>query len=375
VGEVIAAAPIIVRFAQAHPDVPVLVTTTTATGAAEVRARLGSRVTHAYAPYDFRDAVAEFLNALRPRMLVLVETELWPNLIRAAHARGMPVLLINARLSPRSLRRYQRGGALVRSMLGCIDHVACQYPAHALRFRALGVAADRISVTGNVKFDASLPETLGARAAALRARYNPGAAPVWIAASTHAGEEALVLEAHRAICARLPDARLILVPRHPNRADAVAALCGAAGVSLCRYSAPSTTDTEAAVVLVDAMGVLLEHYALAMAAFVGGSLVPIGGHNPIEPAQTGIPIALGPYVHNFADVVDYFEQPHAPQPALRRVASAVELGRVVGDWLADPHAARAAGAEAQARAARARGASDRVQAVLEATFAQLQTSA
>jgi 3-deoxy-D-manno-octulosonic-acid transferase len=377
VGEVIAAAPIIARFGEAHPEVPILVTTMTATGAAEVSARLGSRVTHAYAPYDFRDAVERFLNALCPCLLVLVETELWPNLIRAAKARGIPVLMVNARLSARSARRYRLGGALVRNMLAGIDHVACQYPAHARRFAALGVAVDRLSVTGNVKFDAELPAGLAARATALRARYGLGSAPVWIAASTHVGEESLVLEAHRAIRARLPGTRLILVPRHATRADAVAALCMTAGVSLGRFSAPSSSDTRAEVLLVDAMGVLLEHYALAMAAFVGGSLVPAGGHNPIEPAQLGIPVAMGPHVHNFADVVDYFEEADSPIPprrarrrALRRVASALELAQVVGDWLADPDAAGAAGAEGQQRVARARGASDRVFALLESSFAR-----
>lgn len=373
VGEVIAAAPIIARFAEAYPEIPILVTTMTATGAAEVRARLGPRVTHAYAPYDFRDAVDHFFDVLGPRLLVLVETELWPNLIRAAKARGIPVLLVNARLSARSARRYRLGGALVRTMLAAIDHVACQYPAHAQRFAALGVAPDRLSVTGSVKFDAEMPENLAARAAALRTRYGLGAAPVWIAASTHAGEESVVLAAHRVIRARLPGARLILVPRHATRADAVAALCTAAGMSLGRFSTPSSSDTRAEVLLVDAMGVLLEHYALATAAFVGGSLVPAGGHNPIEPAQLGVPVAMGPHVRNFADVVDYFEQrdslPPLRQP-LRRVGGALELGQVLGDWLADPLAARAAGTEAQQRVARARGGSDRVFALLEASVAQ-----
>ena len=374
VGEVIAAAPIIARFGEAHPEVPILVTTMTATGAAEVSARLGSRVTHAYAPYDFRDAVERFLNALCPCLLVLVETELWPNLIGAAKARGIPVLMVNARLSARSARRYRLGGALVRHMLANIDHVACQYPAHARRFAALGVAVDRLSVTGSVKFDAKLPESLAARAAALRDRYGLGAVPVWIAASTHAGEEALVLAAHQVIRARLPGARLILVPRHATRADAVAALCTTAEMSLGRFSAPLSSDARAEVLLVDAMGVLLEHYALAMAAFVGGSLVPAGGHNPIEPAQLGIPVAMGLHVRNFVDVVDYFEQSDSLPPLrrpLRRVGGAIELGQVMGDWLADPPSARAAGTEARQRVAHARGGSDRVIALLEASFAQL----
>jgi 3-deoxy-D-manno-octulosonic-acid transferase len=368
VGEVIAIAPIVARFANAHPRVPILVTTMTATGAAEVVTRLGDRVVHAYAPYDFRDAVARFFDWLEPRLLVLVETELWPHWMNAAQARGVPVLVVNARLSARSARGYRLGGALVRNMLRGIDHIACQYPAHAGRFAALGVAPDRLSVIGNVKFDAVPAEAVAARAVLLRERYGFGVGPVWIAASTHLGEEARVLAAQRAIRNRLPGTRLILVPRHPSRALEVADLCRATGVRFGWYSLASPADSTAEVLLVDAIGVLLEHYALAQVAFVGGSLVRAGGHNPIEPLQLGVPVVMGPHVFNFTDVVEYFEQDGVSGP-LRRAESSTDLARVVGDWLADPGAARAAGGQGRDLAAHARGASDRVLALIESVFA------
>ncbi|MFM7121357.1 MAG: 3-deoxy-D-manno-octulosonic acid transferase, partial [Gammaproteobacteria bacterium] len=403
-GETLAVGPLVDRMRATRPDLPVLITTMTPTGKDAVQTRFAGAVPHAYAPYDFPDAVARALDAVRPALLVLVETELWPNLIAAAHRRKIPVLLINARLSARSARGYRWGGRLVRRMMRRLEHVACQYPAHAARFAALGVPADRLSVTGSVKFDLTLPAGLDEHARALRQRLGLGSAPVWIAASTHPGEEALVLEAHHRVRQRIPDARLVLAPRHPQRATEVAALCRAAGFAVRlsgtdrALSGPSddphgtqqARDAQEAIVLVNAMGVLLPHYALADAAFVGGSLIPVGGHNPIEPALIGVPMMVGPHVHNFADVLAVladpdFESPLAPasdpafDPALdpgkgpapnavANVADPQTLADVVTFWLGrNPVVAAArtaAGERLMARACAASGASARTAALL-----------
>lgn len=385
-GETLAAVPLIERLRAARPGLPVLITTMTPTGRDAVHAHFAGAVAHAYAPYDFPDAVARALAAVQPGLLVLVETELWPNLIAEAHRRGIPVLLINARLSARSASGYRLGGRLVRRMMLRLTHVACQYPAHAARFAALGVPADRLSVTGSVKFDLELPADIGDRARALRQSYGFGAAPVWIAASTHAGEESLVLAAHRRVRARIPNARLVLVPRHPHRAAEVAAICAAEGFAVVRSRGEQADDGprgDEAVVLVAAMGVLLPHYALADVAFVGGSLVAVGGHNPIEPALIGLPIVVGPNVRNFADVLDVLADPAPRAPghpgaadresaaipdALAVVANAEALAAVVAFWLASkPSSATAraaAGERLRSRARAAAGATERTATVL-----------
>ena len=392
-GETLAVVPLVERLRARRPDLSVLITTMTPAGRDAVHARFPDTVAHAYAPYDFPDAVARALDAVRPALLALVETELWPNLIAEAHRRRIPVLLINARLSARSARGYRLGGRLVRRMMQRLVHVACQYPAHAARFAALGVPPDRLSVTGSVKFDLELPADLGDRAHALRQRYGFGSAPVWVAASTHAGEEALVLAAHRRVRARIPNARLVLVPRHPHRAAEVAACCAAAGLTvLCRGGEQPDDGPvgDEAVVLVAAMGVLLPHYALADVAFVGGSLVPVGGHNPIEPALIGLPIVVGPSVRNFADVLEVLAdpgrgasghpaastgsagasdgEPAATPNAVTVVANVEALAAVVAFWLGrDPSGAtarEAAGERLRSRARAASGATERTAALL-----------
>lgn len=361
-GETIAAAPLIGRLAAAFPGLPFLVTTMTPTGSAQVRERLGGRVHHCYAPYDFPWAVRRFYAAVQPRLVVLMETELWPNLIGAAAARGVPVLLVNARLSERSARGYARVGGLTRPMLERLAWIACQYPDHARRFEALGAPPERVLVHGSVKFDAALPADHAQRVAALRARWGLGPAPVWIAASTHPGEEQAVLAAHARVTARLPGTRLILVPRHPPRADEVARLCAGAGLRVGRQSRADAQDVRADVVVGDTMGELLYLYGLADVAFVGGSLVEVGGHNPIEPALCGVPVVMGPVVFNFEDVVRAFRD----AGGLAVVDDPEALAAVLVDWLGD--AARRADAAARARAVVAanKGAGARLEALLDA---------
>jgi 3-deoxy-D-manno-octulosonic-acid transferase len=340
-GETIAAAPIIRRLTEAHPTVPILVTTMTPTGSAQVQRLLSDTVAHCYAPYDFPEAVARFFDRVSPRLLVLMETELWPNMLREADRRGVPALLVNARMSEGSARGYSKLGALSRSMLRQLRFIACQYSDHAERFLALGASPDRVGVLGSVKFDVSLPVDHAQRVETLRARWGLEERPVWIAGSTHPGEEEVVLAAHVRLKARFPDLLLILVPRHPERRAEVGSLIDAAGFSqawMSEVEAPAGRD----VVLGDTMGELLYLYGLSQVAFLGGSLVPVGGHNPIEAAVCRIPILMGPEVFNFPDVVAAF----AEAGCLHLITDADSLSDRVSEYLEDEARLQAAGAAA-----------------------------
>ncbi len=360
-GETIAAAPIILALADRHPDVPVLVTTMTPTGSAQVERLLDHRVAHTYAPYDFPAVVARFFDQASPRLLVLMETELWPNMLREAANRGVPALLVNARLSERSARGYARVGALTRSMLESLRFIACQYPDHAERFLALGAPADRVGALGSVKFDVRLPEDHQARVQTLRARWNLGGRPVWIAGSTHPGEEEIVLAAHKRLQARFPELVLILVPRHPERRGEVGALIDQAGLSQA-WMSEADTPTGRDVILGDTMGELLYLYGLADVAFLGGSLVSVGGHNPIEAAVCRIPLVMGPETFNFPDVVAAFGE----AGCLHLVADAAALADRVAGYLADESGRRAAGEAAAGVVGRNRGATERLLELLSA---------
>jgi 3-deoxy-D-manno-octulosonic-acid transferase len=328
-GEVIAAAPLIRRLMKLLPETRVLVTTMTPTGANQVRRLLGNRVSHCYAPYDFPWALRRFMKRVRPQLLVLMETELWPNMVRMSAARGIPVALINARLSERSARGYRRIRGLVRPMLSRLTWIAAQYPEHAQRFVELGAPPGIVDVVGNVKFDVEMPGDFRERVAALKARWHISGRPVWIAASTHDGEDEIVLDAHKRLLERSPEALLILVPRHPQRFDAVARLA-ADGLAMRRMT--DTAGSQAQVILGDTMGQLIYLYGVAQVAFIGGSLVPHGGHNPIEAAASGLPLVMGPHDFNFTSVVAAFEA----AGCLHRVADSAGLAQSLGELFDDP---------------------------------------
>ncbi len=295
VGEAIAALPLIRALIARHGERQVWVTTTTPTGSARVLAALGASVRHSYAPYDLPGAVARFLKRVAPRQVVVMETELWPNLFHQLGRRGIALIVANARLSPRSMRGYSRLRGFSRQVLSHCAHVAAQSDADAARFIALG--APRVSVMGNIKFDLQLP--LQQIDAGHSLREDIGATrPVWVAASTHEGEETIVLRAHAALLRTRPDALLILVPRHPQRFDAAARTIEQQGLRHVRRSQNSPA-AQASVLLGDSMGELLAYYAAADVAFVGGSLVDVGGHNVLEPAAIGLPVLFGPQMHNF----------------------------------------------------------------------------
>lgn len=301
VGEVQAALPLIRSLQQQYPDNDLVVTTMTPTGSLRVRDLLGDEVFHVYLSYDLPGAVRRFLSKLQPCLALVMETELWPNLYRACNKRKIPVVVANARLSPRSAKGYAKLSSLVRHTLKDVTLIAAQSQADAERFQSLGARAEQVRVMGNIKFDAPLPEGVMEKGKQLRRQFGEDR-PVWVAASTHEGEESLLLDAHEKLLHQYPHLLLVLVPRHPERFPKVASLVEQRGLKLLRrtHGGPCSPETE--VFLGDTLGELPVFYAAGDCAFVGGSLVPVGGHNMLEPAVLGVPVLTGPYLHNFVEV-------------------------------------------------------------------------
>ncbi|WP_248738540.1 lipid IV(A) 3-deoxy-D-manno-octulosonic acid transferase [Pseudomonas sp. MWU12-2029] len=304
VGESIAAAPMIRALLQRYPQLPITVTCMTPTGSERIHALFDNepRIQHCYLPYDLPCAAARFLDRVQPKLAVIMETELWPNHIHQCAKRGIPVALANGRLSERSAKGYARFSKLTAPMLAEMSLFAVQTEAEARRFRDLGARPETVEVTGSIKFDLTIDPQLLQRAAELRGQWQALERPVWIAASTHEGEDEVVLNAHRRLLANHPDALLILVPRHPERFNSVFELCQHEGFATVRRSTGANVDAATSVLLGDTMGELLFLYALADSAFVGGSLVPNGGHNLLEPAALAKPVISGPHLFNFLDI-------------------------------------------------------------------------
>lgn len=354
VGEVQAAAPLVRALLQRYPRHSLVVTTTTPTGAQRVRALFANemqagRVQHAYLPYDLPGSVRRFLDRVRPRQAVIMETEVWPNLYRACAARAIPIVLVSARLSTRSVRRYRRFAGLFAPVLRNLD-IGAQTQTDADRFVAIGADAARVHVTGNIKFDMDVPADVREAGAALRAAAFAGR-KVWVAGSTHAGEEDIVLAAHERIGQIHRDALLILVPRHPQRFEQVSEWLGARAVRFARRSRNESVSA-ADVLLVDTLGELSMFYAAADVAFVGGSLVPIGGHNLLEPAAFAKPIVTGPDNANGKDIAQLL----IGSGAAVEVKSAEELAAAVAKLFADAARCEKMGAEALRILAENRGA-------------------
>lgn len=304
VGESIAAAPMIRALLQRYPQLPITVTCMTPTGSERIQALFANepRIQHCYLPYDLPCAAARFLDRVQPKLAVIMETELWPNHIHQCAKRGIPVALANGRLSERSAKGYGRFSKLTAPMLAEMSLFAVQTEAEAQRFRDLGARPETVDVTGSIKFDLTIDPQLLQRAAELRGQWQAQERPVWIAASTHEGEDEVVLDAHRRLLANHPDALLILVPRHPERFNSVFELCQREGFATVRRSTGASVDAQTSVLLGDTMGELLFLYALADSAFVGGSLVANGGHNLLEPAALAKPVISGPHLFNFLDI-------------------------------------------------------------------------
>jgi 3-deoxy-D-manno-octulosonic-acid transferase len=329
-GEVQAAVPLIQALQSRFPRQSILVTTMTPTGSQRLREVFGDKVQHVYLPYDLPDAIARFLARVQPCLLILLETELWPNWLSACQRRAIPVILANARLSAPSAAGYRWIGGLMREMLGGVSVIAAQTEEDAGRFLALGAAPSQVQVTGSIKFDSPLPANLAEQVERLRQLWGRDRL-VWIAASTHEGEEEQVLEAFAVVKPLFNNLLLVLVPRHPERFKRVAALCQQRGYVVVRRSEGGACAVETDIYLGDTMGELPLLYAAGEVAFVGGSLVPIGGHNLMEPAAVGVPIIVGTYLFECAEISRRLLEAGAAQ----QVSNSVELARVLKVYLGD----------------------------------------
>lgn len=359
VGEVNAAIPLVDALLARRPDLRLLVTTITPTGSARVRTLWGDRVDHVYLPYDLPGAVARFLRHFRPYAALIMETELWPNLLFGCRDAGVPVYVLNARLSARSLRGYRVLAPLVSRAVATIRGVGAQSHADARRFVALGARAEAVHETGNLKFDLTLAPAVEAFGRDCRARRAGRRA--WIAASTHIDEEASVLAIHRRLRERWPDLLLMWAPRHPERFRAAVEQATAAGFRTAQRSRERWADGACDVFVIDTLGELLNFYACADVAFVGGSLQDVGGHNLLEPAATGTPAVTGPHLRNFADI----SQRLAAAGALRIARDEAGVAAALADLLADD-ALRAATAKAgRALVESGRGALERTLALVD----------
>jgi 3-deoxy-D-manno-octulosonic-acid transferase len=338
-GEMTAAAPLVRALRSRHPHIPLVLTTATPTGRARARGLFGGTIDVRFLPYDTPGAVARFLDRIRPRLAIIMETELWPNLFGECARRGVPLALASARMSERSLSRYRRFGDLFRGIFSASSLIAAQTRADAERFMAIGAPSDRTHVVGNIKFDMESSAAVEGNGRVLRASFG-AERPVWIAGSTHAGEEEQLIAAQKELEEQRPNAFLLLVPRHPDRFSAVADLLSRRQIRFARRSSGLAPDDATEVLLVDTVGELAALYAAADVAFVGGSLVPIGGHNLLEPAALGLPVLTGPHYSNSKDVAELLIQ----DGAARQVNDAHELAATLALLLADPRERRRIGA-------------------------------
>jgi 3-deoxy-D-manno-octulosonic-acid transferase len=350
VGETIAAAPLVRALKESYPDHALLITSTTPTGSAQVRRLFGDEVEHCYLPYDLPHVLQRFLRRIRPRILIVMETELWPNLFAACYAQDIPVLVVNARLSERSFRGYRKIRVLIQPALRAA-RVLAQTGDDAGRFHSLGALSEQVEVAGNLKFDQGIADSVREQGRALREQLGADRR-IWVAASTHAGEDARILQAHRRLLERQPGALLIIVPRHPERFDEVASLVASMGFASQRRSSRGRPDRAIEVFVGDTLGEMMIFYAAADIAFVGGSLVETGGHNPLEPAALGVPVITGPHWFNFSGIYPQL----LDSGAAREVADSDQLTDILLEWFADDGLRLKAGGAGQQVVARNRGA-------------------
>ncbi len=354
VGEVQACEPLVRRILEDLPEQQVVITTTTPTGSERVKKLFLDRVHHCYFPFDIPLAIDGFIRRVKPRTLVMIETEIWPNLLAVCERRGVSTILANARLSAKSARGYARFPSFTRETFRRISVVAAQAEADAERFRELGVEPSQIEITGSIKFDTRLPASLYERAEVLRREW--GNRLVWVAASTHEGEDEQVLSAHRRVLGKYPNAMLVLVPRHPERFDKVADLCVKEGFATIRRSSGDACGDSVQVFVGDTMGELTLFIAAADVAFVGGSLVPVGGHNILEPAAMGVPIVFGPNMFNFSTIGSMMLE----KDAAVQVADEQQLSSILQGWFGDAAERARVGENGRSVVAENRGAMERL---------------
>jgi 3-deoxy-D-manno-octulosonic-acid transferase len=382
VGEVRAAAPLVKRFTAQYPNDRFLITTMTPTGSATVASLFGRSVAHVYVPYDLPSAVRRFLDRTRPRLALIMETELWPNLFHECRRRRVPLMVANVRMSERSMRGYLRFAGLTRATLAQVSRFGVQGQADATRMLALGAPPERVTVTGSIKFELALPASLVEAAEVLRRDWG-AERPVWLAASTHEGEDELVLAAHAELRrdARFANALLVLVPRHPERFASVVRLCRKRGFHTAQRSdvqeaqvprarrdalpraaeAAGVLDPRVEVLVGDTMGEMQLFYAAADVAFVAGSLVPTGGHNLLEGSAVGRPVVFGPHMFNFTEIAAMTLE----RGAGVQIRSAAELAPAIADFLGNADRRFEAGEAGRRMVEENRGALERTVKLIE----------
>ncbi|MBK8452176.1 MAG: lipid IV(A) 3-deoxy-D-manno-octulosonic acid transferase [Thiofilum sp.] len=331
VGETIAAKPLIEALLTTYPDHDLWITSTTLTGSQTVQRLFKNRVLSSYMPYDLPDAMRRFVQRVQPNLVLIMETELWPNLYAQCAQHAIPLALLNARLSPKSFKGYQQFHTLTQPTLQPVSLIAARSAQDAEYFKQLGANAAAVKVAGNIKFDLNLPSDLAEKGRLLRNSWGKGR-PVWVAASTHAGEDEIILAVWQNLKARYPELLLILVPRHPERFNAVAELAQTTGFNIIRRSVQTPFSPQTDMMVGDTMGELLLWYAASDIAFIGGSLIPQGGHNPLEASALKVPVISGDQVHNFADIYP----PLIEAGGAVLVNNAQGLEQQIRDWLEHP---------------------------------------
>ncbi|WP_195909744.1 lipid IV(A) 3-deoxy-D-manno-octulosonic acid transferase [secondary endosymbiont of Heteropsylla cubana] len=315
VGETLAAIPLIKALVKLYPSLPLIVTTMTPTGSDQVKSVFEKNIYHVYLPYDLPIIMSRFLRKVNPKLVILMETELWPNLIKKTYQRGIPLVVANARLSTRTSLIYKKFNFFISQILSCITLIAAQSKEDAARFLELGLKKNQLAITGNLKFEISITPELALQAITLRRQWAPHR-PIWIAASTHKGEELLLLKVHRKLLSRFSNLLLILVPRHPERFLEVSKITMKAGFNYIMRSSNKIPTSKTQVVIGDTMGELMLLYGIVDLAFIGGSLVNHGGHNPLEAAANAIPILMGPNILNFVDICKKLEKSNGLIPVI-----------------------------------------------------------
>ena len=359
VGEVHAARPLVDQIIRSYPHYQLLITTMTPTGAEAVHNHFGDRVLHCFIPYDLPDAVNRFIVRIRPALLVVMETEIWPNLFYYCRLNDIPVVIANARMSEKSYAGYKRLAGLTRDTLSKVSYVIVQAQVDAERLVSLGADKNMVTVSGSIKFDIEIPEEIRKRGLLLHQDIFHNR-PVWIASSTHAGEEQIILSALGSILQQHPNCLLIIAPRHPERSNIIAELSNKSGFPTVRKSQGQKVDDQVKVFLLDTLGELPEYYAASDIAFVGGSLVPHGGHNMLEPACLGVPVITGPNNHNFSEISAMLQH----SGAAWLVKGVEELAHRVNLLLTDKHLRHDAGEKGRKLVQENRGSIHRLMDIL-----------
>lgn len=360
VGEVQAALPLVEYFLQQDKPQPIVVTTMTPTGSNRVRKLFGDRVQHVYAPYDLPDAVNRFLNRINPMKTIIMETEIWPNMITWCYKRNVPLILANARLSERSARGYRRVPRLSRLALKRISWIAAQSDADKQRLLNIGADKERVIVTGSIKMDIDLPASLKEQGAVMRRRIGLDRT-IWVAASTHSGEEEQVLSAYSKVRQEISDCLLVLVPRHPERSDDVEALCRQRDFKVLVRSREQGPEEVEDIYLVDTLGELTQFFAACDVAYIGGSLVPIGGHNMIEASALSVAVVFGPHLFNFQEISTQLLEANAA----RIIHDTDELASTVVELLRDANLRHQMGENGKRYIESNRGALQRLIEIIE----------